>query len=235
MQLARIRARVIGDECGLKLHARLVPETGSFNMRPRNLLLALVLGLCLTAGAWLAIRSAPPPAGPMTATVLPAGGQVPAFRLVDHSGTPVDESVFVGQWDLVFFGFTNCPDVCPITLGVLAAARREMAADGMQTLPRIVLVSVDPDRDTPDSLARYLDSFGDGTLGITGEESELRKLTDGLGIFFDKREPNEDGYYVVDHSAAVLLIDPDGRFHALFGTPHAIENFVHDLPVLMSS
>ena len=204
-------------------------------MRPRNLLLALAIGLCLTAGAWFAIQSVPPPAKPLTATILPAGGEVPAFRLTDQAGNPIDQNVFRGQWDLVFFGSTNCPDVCPITLGVLAAARRELEAAGETTLPRIVLVSVDPERDTPESLARYLGAFGDSTLGITGDESELRNLTDGLGIFFEKRAANEDGYYVVDHSAAVLVIDPDGRFHALFSTPHAIENFVHDLPVLMSS
>ncbi len=164
-----------------------------------------------------------------------AAGRIPAFELTDQAGNAIDESVFRGQWDLVFFGFTNCPDVCPITLGVLAAARRELEAAGAETLPRIVLVSVDPERDTPENLARYLEAFGDSTLGITGDEDEVRKLTEGLHIFFEKRPPNEDGYYVVDHSAVVLVIDPEGRFHALFSAPHAIENFVHDLPVLMSS
>lgn len=204
-------------------------------MRPRNLILALCIGLCLTAGAWLALTSVPPVATPRTATVLPSGGDVPAFRLVDQSGQAIDQSVFNGHWNLVFFGFTNCPDVCPITLGVLQAARRQLAAEGANTLPRIVLVSVDPERDTPESLTSYLESFGDATLGITGDESELRRLTDGLGIFFEKRAADDNGYYVVDHSAAVLVIDPEGRFRALFSAPHDVANFVHDLPILMSS
>ena len=98
-----------------------------------------------------------------------------------------------------------------------------------------MLVSVDPERDTPEVLGRYVGSFGDGVAGLTGEIEQIRQLTDGLGIFFQKREPSDDGYYAVDHSSAVLVVDPDGRFHALFSAPHRIENFVNDLPILSSS
>ena len=204
-------------------------------MQPKNLIIAVALGFALAAGIWAAMNLRPAPAMPTTATVLPAAGDVPAFDLVDQSGRDVDESVFEGQWDLVFFGFTHCPDVCPITLNVLAAARRELAEQGVEPLPRIVLVSVDPARDTPESLASYVASFGADTVGLTGEIEEIRRLTDGLGIFFEKRESDADGYYVVDHSAVVLVIDPEGRFHALFSSPHRVENFVHDLPLLTSS
>ena len=204
-------------------------------MNPRNLLVAIVLGIALAAGIWAALSVAPAPEIPTSATVLPAGGQVPSFQLVDQAGSAIDETVFDGQWDLVFFGFTQCPDVCPITLNVLAAAQRELAESGVDPLPRIVLVSVDPERDTPETLARYIGSFGEDSLGITGDIDQIRRLTDGLGIFFEKREADEDGYYVVDHSAAVLVIDPEGRFHSLFSSPHRIDNYVHDLPILMST
>jgi len=204
-------------------------------MHPRNLFVAIVLGIALAAGIWAALSFAPTPATPKSATILPAAGEVPTFELVDQTGSAIDESVFDGQWDLVFFGFTHCPDVCPITLNVLAAAQRELADRGMEPLPRIVLVSVDPERDSPETLARYIGSFGEDSLGITGDLEQLKRLTDGLGIFFEKREADEDGYYVVDHSAAVLVIDPEGRFHSLFSSPHRIENYVHDLPILTSS
>ena len=101
-------------------------------------------------------------------------------------------------------------------------------------MPRIVLVSVDPERDSPEILGQYIDYFGDGNLGLTGTLEEIRKLTGGLGIYFQKQSGDDDGAdYSVDHSAAVLVIDPDGGFHAVFSGRHVVDNFVHDLPILM--
>ena len=200
----------------------------------KNLILAIALGTAMAVGIWTALSLVPEPATPETATVLPAAGPVPSFTLLDQNGSTVDESVFKGQWDVVFFGFAHCPDVCPITLGVLAAANRELGGLG-ETAPRIVLVSVDPERDTPESLKQYMASFGEGNLGLTGDIDQIRTLTDGLGVFFEKRDADEQGYYVVDHSSVVIVIDPEGRFHAIFSSPHQIKNFVRDLPILMSS
>lgn len=117
---------------------------------------------------------------------------------------------------------------------ILSAAKSQLSDSGQTPLPRIVFVSVDPERDTAEKMADYVNAFGDGNLGITGDIGELRKLTSGIGIYFEKHEGNDESYSV-DHSAVVILIDPDGRFHSLFGAPHAIENFVHDLPLLMKS
>ena len=117
--------------------------------------------------------------------------------------------------------------------GFLRNARRQLADAGQDPLPRIVLVSVDPERDTPELMSQYVDYFGEGNLGITGELDEIRKLTNGLGIYFEKSMQN-GGDYSVDHSAVVIVVNPGGRFHALFGAPHKAENFVHDLPILMA-
>ena len=203
-------------------------------MRPAKLVIAILLAAALAAGVFVALSLQAPPAEPRSAMVLPAPQAVPPFSLLDQHGTPIDASVFEGQWDLVFFGFTHCPDVCPTTLQVLAAARDELAARGQDPLPRIVLVSVDPERDTPEAMAQYVDYFGAGNLGITGTLEQTRALASGLGVYFDKQPGTEDGY-VVDHSAAVLLIDPDGGFHALFSGPHVVDNYVHDLPLILSS
>jgi len=100
-------------------------------------------------------------------------------------------------------------------------------------LPRIVLVSVDPERDTPESLAQYVAYFGDDNLGITGDLAELRKLTNGLGIYFEKTTGDGENYSVA-HAAVVLVINPDGQLKALFSAPHEAGNFVHDLPIIMS-
>lgn len=203
-------------------------------MRPANFVIGIILGIALAAGIWFAMQTATRSAAPKSATVLPTTMDIPEFALLDQNGEAVNRSIFQGQWDLVFFGFTNCPDICPLTLQVLSAARKQLAAAEKFPLPRIVLVSVDPERDRPENLAAYLRGFGEGSIGLTGTLEELRKLTGGLGIFFEKRSSNDE-YYSVDHSAVVLLIDPSGRFSALFSSPHTIDNFVHDLPLLMQA
>jgi protein SCO1/2 len=200
-------------------------------MGPRHLLIVLALALALVAGVFVALRSQAP-ATPVAAMLLPQPDPVPEFSLLDQHGNSIDRSVFAGHWNLVFFGFTHCPDICPTTLQVLAAARSKLAEDGQAPLPRIVLVSVDPERDTPEIIGAYVDYFGPGNLGITGSLEEIDRLTSGLGIYYQKQPGNGDNY-VVDHSAAVLVIDPEGRFSALFSGPHKVESFVHDLPLIM--
>jgi protein SCO1/2 len=200
-------------------------------MGPRNIIVAVALAIALAAGVFVAARNEAP-VTLTSALALPVPKPVPAFSLLNQDGEPVDQSVFEGQWDLVFFGFTHCPDICPTTLQVLAAAKKALAEQGLETLPRIVLVSVDPERDSPEVLGQYIDYFGDGNLGLTGTLEEIRKLTGGLGIFFEKHTGDGENYSV-DHSAAVLVIDPDGGFHSLFSGPHVVDNFVHDLPILM--
>ncbi len=202
-------------------------------MGPRKLFVAAVAVAAIATGAWLSYQLSSPPAQPRVATLLPGGLELPEFSLLDHTGSPVNRNVFDGEWNLVFFGFTHCPDICPLTLQVLASARAQMADEGLEPLPRIVLVSVDPERDTPDKLAQYVGYFGDGNLGITGDLDELRKLTGALGIWFEKSALDESNY-TVDHAAAVLLIGPDGDYRAVFSAPHEAENFVHDVPAIMA-
>jgi protein SCO1/2 len=201
------------------------------HMSPKNLIVAIVLGGALAAGIFVATQ-VNKPANLQTAFVLPLPNALPDFSLLDHSGDRVNADTFRGQWDLVFFGFTNCPDICPTTLQVLASAKRELIETGERTLPRVVLVSVDPERDTPELLGQYVDYFGEGNLGVTGELEGIKTLTAALGIYFEKA-PTDDGNYGVDHSAAVLVINPDGEFSALFSAPHIVANFVHDLPIVM--
>ena len=201
-------------------------------MGPKNIFVAAVAVIAIATGAWLSYQLTAPPPQPRVATLLPGGVDLPEFALLDHTGSAVDQSVFDGYWDLVFFGFTHCPDICPMTLQVLANARAQMAAEGLEPLPRIVLVSVDPERDTPDKIAQYVGYFGDQNLGITGELAELRKLTGALGIWFEK-SALDDNNYAVNHSAAVLLIGPDGVYRAVFSAPHEAESFAHDVPIIM--
>jgi protein SCO1/2 len=201
-------------------------------MGPRQIFIAIVAVVAIATGAWLSYQVMSPPAVPQTATILPAPSAVPEFSLLDHQGNAIGRDIFAGHWSLVFFGFTHCPDICPLTLQVLTDARNQLANAGADELPQIVLVSVDPERDTPELLGQYVGYFGDDNLGITGDLAEIRKLTRGLGIYFEKTAVDEKSYSV-DHSAVVLVINPRGEFHALFSAPHVAENFVNDMPILM--
>jgi len=201
-------------------------------MGPKNFLVAIVAAVALAVGIFAAVRLQAP-AEYKAAFVLPAPTPLPEFSLIDQYGDVVNAETFRNRWSLVFFGFTHCPDICPATLQILATARKELEAAGQDPLPQIVLVSVDPERDGPEQLRKYVEYFGKDNLGVTGNIDELRKLTSGLGIYFEKQSGTGDDY-AVDHSAAVLLMNSDGHFHALFSGQHDVENFVHDLPLLVA-
>jgi len=174
---------------------------------------------------------------PSHATVIPTPMPLPEFALLDHAGNQFDRQSLRGEWSLVFFGFTHCPDICPATLQQLAIARgKVLAADGGQSksFPQIVLISVDPERDTVEIMREYVANFGADIKGVTGDIDELKKLTAALGIFFEKSEDSSEDYNVA-HSAVVLLINPKAEFHALFSAPHDVENFVNDVPILTGS
>jgi protein SCO1/2 len=200
-------------------------------MGSRNIFIAIVAVVAIGTGAWLSSLVMAPAPSLSTATVLPAPADLPDFSLVDQNGSTIGRDGFRDHWSLVFFGFTHCPDICPLTLQVLASARQQLAAAGQQPLPRIVLVSVDPERDTPEVMKQYVGYFGDDVVGITGELDEIRKLTNGLGIFFEKSRLDEENYSV-DHSAVVIVLNPEGQFQALFSAPHEASNFVNDLPII---
>ena len=158
------------------------------------------------------------------------------IKLDEFLLTADDDSVFSNQslkdkWSLLFFGYTHCPDVCPLTLHQLAQANKELA-DTLDSTPDIIMVSIDPDRDTSEILQKYVRSFGENVSGVTGKNEELDKLTSQLGIFYNANK-HEGENYSVNHSAAVILINKNAEFHAVFSAPHSIENFVSDLPLIL--
>ena len=203
-------------------------------MDSRKKVIVGVAIITIVTGVWLSFWITAPIPKPQTATVLPAPLGLAEFSLLDQNGDAFSRASFRGHWNLVFFGFTNCPDICPLTLQVLANARQQMLDAGAQELPRIVLVSVDPERDTPEIIGQYVSYFGADVIGVTGELAEVRKLTDGIGVFFQKTNV-DDGYYSVNHSAVVIVVDPQSNFHALFSAPHEATSFEHDLPIIMAS
>jgi protein SCO1/2 len=198
---------------------------------------SVLIVVALFGGTWFFIRgSTGSIAQPQHATILPSAMALPDFTLLDQDGRTFTRESLNGNWSLLFFGFTNCPDICPTTMQALSIAREKMAAGGLaaSSLPGILFLSVDPGRDSPEILKSYVSYFGEGISGLTGDMSELRKLTKVLGIYFEKTSA-EGGTYNVDHTAAVIVVNPNTEFHALFSAPISVDELVHDLPLILAS
>jgi protein SCO1 len=136
-----------------------------------------------------------------------------AFRLVNQYGQPTDQHVFDGKWTALYFGYTYCPDVCPTTLQTLAQAEHGLG-DKLGAF-QVVFVTVDPERDTPPQLKAYLssDAFPPGIIGLTGAPAQIDPMTRAYGVYYQKQGDGPN--YSVNHSSAIYLIDPKGRFDSV--------------------
>jgi protein SCO1/2 len=144
------------------------------------------------------------------------------FTLVDQNGKPFTDADLKGKWQLVFFGYTHCPDVCPTTLNDLSLALDRLGAKKNQV--GIVFISVDPERDTPDVMKSYVGSFDGPIVALTGTADEVKQAAQSYKVFFAKH-PRSDGGYDMDHSALIYVMDPQGRFTATF-TPDDKEDAI---------
>jgi protein SCO1/2 len=144
------------------------------------------------------------------------------FSLVDQNGKPFTEADLKGKWQLVFFGYTHCPDVCPTALNDLSLALNQLGDKAKDV--GIVFISVDPDRDTPPVLKSYVESFGGPIVALTGTADEVATAAQDYKVYYAKH-PRADGGYDMDHSALIYVMDPEGRFTATF-TPDESEDTI---------
>ncbi|MFW5825539.1 MAG: SCO family protein [Marinobacter sp.] len=156
------------------------------------------------------------------------------FTLTRSDGETVTPAEYDGQIRLLFFGFTNCPDVCPATMAKLSQAIRAMPED-LQEEVTPLFVSVDPQRDNLDKLGQYVDFFYDRTVGLTGDEPVLRDLAKRYRTTFGYDAPDEKGNYNVSHSSAVYVFDGDGRARLLLRSDLATDQITEDLTQLARS
>lgn len=138
------------------------------------------------------------------------------FSLVDEQGDVVDESMLRGQWTLAFLGFTHCPDICPTTMATLS--RADSRISDRATEPQFLMITADPKRDTPEALSRYVTFFGDDFRGVTGDIETLRDLASDLNATFT-HSTDASGNPVVEHSAHLSIISPNGRLAGLIQKP----------------
>jgi len=154
--------------------------------------------------------------------VLPKARDLAPFSLSDQRGQPFTNDNLVGHWTLLYFGFTSCPDICPVTLSVLAQAERDIAALGRPELAQgfhVVLVTVDPDKDDVATLGQYVEAFSKSFVGVTGSQAAIAELATQLNVAFMK-VPTKDGGYTVDHTGNIVLVNPRGHYHGFIRVPH---------------
>ena len=180
----------------------------SLPSRAKVLFGLIVLTAALSIGAAALIIGGQPKSGQVTGsgTALIGG----PFNLTDQTGRKVTESDFRGRYMLVFFGYTYCPDVCPTELQVMTRAVESMGAAGEKITP--VFISVDPERDTPETLKSYVENFGTRLVGLTGSPAEVAAAAKAFRVYYAKAGKAEGADYLMDHSNIIYLMDPEGRF-----------------------
>lgn len=192
-------------------------------MTPRRLRLLLSC-LVLALGALTACDSAPDYNAHDIQGVMPDL----AFTLTDEQGDTVTEADYGGDMTLMFFGYTNCPDICPATM-----ARVRAALAGLDSAERdaidVLFVSVDPERDTPERLQRFTDHFGPRFIGLTGTQAQLKALSKRYRITYGYGEPNDNGFYLVSHSSAIFVFDDQGQARLLVNQNESVDDLAKDI------
>lgn len=163
--------------------------------------------------------------------LLPQSRAVPELEMNDENGQPVRVDQLKGKWSLVFFGYTFCPDICPTTLAQLRKVKSELPKEAVERM-QVVLVSVDPNRDTPAQLKQYLGYFDKDFRGLTGSLEATQKLANALSIPFIPADTSKPGY-TVDHSGNLALIGPDGAQRGFVRAPFNNQKLVAQLPGLV--
>jgi protein SCO1 len=163
--------------------------------------------------------------------LLPQSRDLPSLALTDQHGQPLQVDQLKDKWSLLFFGYTFCPDICPATLAQLRQLQGMLPAESKDKL-RVVLVTVDPHRDTPEQLKKYLGFFDPAFLGLTGSQEDLQKLAAAVSIPYIPADTSQENY-TVDHSGNLVIIGPDGTQRGFIRAPLNNDKLAAELPSLL--
>lgn len=193
----------------------------------------LAAGLTLAVGggvlAWRSLPAGPAPAGEIPQAIAsPQAEPLPAFRLSGPRGE-FGNADLLGRWTFLFFGYTQCPDICPTALTLMKEVGVLVGAVPPSPTFDVVFVSVDPGRDTRELLTQYLAAFDPSFVGVSGDDAALQPLTRALGVSYRRNDETDRRNYTVDHSAAIHLIDPRGRPVASFPPPQRAATLAAEL------
>ncbi len=189
-------------------------------------LAALALGL----GLWVWQQSHTDQRELAAGTLLDQPRSLPELTFRNQEGAVFHTQDFNKFWNLLFFGFTHCPDICPNTLGLLKQVKQQLGNPQL----RVVFVSLDPKRDDPARLREYVRYFDADFLGLTGDEAQLQKLSAALYLPYAITEPDAAGNYSVDHSGSLVLVSPSAAAIAYFSAPHETSVLTADLKTLLA-
>ncbi len=203
------------------------------------LVAALIAGIGLWAGQkWLGHDRATDAPALQAVQLIPRPHPLPSFNLQQSDGTPLIPGELKGHWTLVFLGFTHCPDVCPTTLAQLAQAQKQWAGLPDASRPRVLFISVDPERDTPDRVGEYAHGFDKDTLAATGDMPALETLAGSMSLAFAKTPAAEGApadQYSVDHSSSLAVLDPQARMAGVIVAPLDPKAIAADMLLLTRS
>lgn len=206
----------------------------------RSTLLVLCAALAAGAGLYAAQRyfavpaaTAPGPSQEQLKSVrlIAPPREIGAFQLTRSDGGALTGRELQGHWTIVFLGFTHCPDVCPTTLAELAKAQKTWRAIPESIRPRVLFVSVDPERDTPKLTGEYAAFFDPDTIAATADPEPLARFAETMGLVYMK-VPLDEGGYSMDHSATLVVLDPQGRQAGLIRPPLVWKDIAADLRLL---
>ena len=164
-----------------------------------------------------------------TSTLLSPPKLMPEFSLVNHQGQEFTKASLQGKNSIIFFGYANCPDICPQSLQFLKSVKFKLQQAEKWDEFQVVFVSVDPERDTVEVLSKYVPYFDAEFVGVTGTATAITDFAKTLSMPFSLREKDENGYYDVDHTASLLLTNTQGDVQALISHPYTIEALTSDL------
>lgn len=200
-----------------------------------RLILTVAAVAALVAGYWFGQHNTP--ATEKTASnsiqgfVLKTPRKIGVPELLRDNGEAFTKQDLTGHWSLLFYGYTNCPDICPTTLSTIAAAKKQAA-----TFPQVVFVSVDPKRDNAELIGEYVRYFDKDFIGVTGEEKMLQAMATQMSVAAMAMPPEKPGdAYLVDHSANLMLLNPDGNLMAILRPPHTVDTILHSINTVMNS
>lgn len=195
-------------------------------------MIAVLLAACGDKTAGGNSQSQATPSGQFKNTDVTGLGYAHDFALTDHHGKARTLADFKGKAVVVFFGYTQCPDVCPTTMAEMASVMQELGplADRVQVL----FVTIDPERDTQELLAKYVPAFDSRFLGMYGDKTATEKVAKEFKVFYQKVPGKEAGSYTMDHTAGSYVFDPQGRIRLFVRHGQGAEPIVHDLKLLLS-
>ena len=209
-------------------------------MRSKIIKLSILALLLITIAVWTNLYLSKPashlPTPEISGTLLPIPKPLKPFQLIDHQGQNFEIEHLKGHWSFLFFGYTHCSDICPITLQMFKNihSKLERKPDAIDNV-KFILVSLDPERDSTEHLKQYIQNYHRDFIALTGKPEQIKQFAVQSGIYYMQNKSeidSDDKNYLIDHSGAILLLNPNGEIHAIFGAPHDMEKITADFIII---